>query len=224
MHKLFSKAPSLGVIGTSPILSIDASSLFLGLGFYRSTNFLFCSKISTMPSSSTSIHLHSSALSNAGMARTHFSAVPAAAKSVGKCLSPSFSNCRICKCSIGSGGSGKPWVVLKEKSVDGSRKAWFGTVASASGEDSVGETGEEKGSEEKAQVRIQRRQRNASGGSELQGNPDLLSIPGVGPRNLKKLVQNGIGGVAELKQLYKDKVGLKFLSFFWAFPMLFEST
>ncbi|CAL0312647.1 unnamed protein product [Lupinus luteus] len=36
-------------------------------------------------------------------------------------------------------------------------------------------------------------------------NPDLLAIPGVGPRNLRKLVQKGIAGVAELKQLYKDK-------------------
>lgn len=223
MHKLFSKAPSLGVIGTSPILSIDAS-LFLGLGFYRNPDFLSSTvvvpKVSTMPSSSTSIHLHSSALSNTGMARTHFSALPAAAKSVGKCLIPSYSNCRICKCSISSGGTGKPWVVLKGKSVDGCRKAWFGTVVSASGEESLVETGEEKGSEDKAQMRVQRRQRSASGGSELQGNPDLLSIPGVGPRNLKKLVQNGIGGVAELKQLYKDKVCLKFCLSFG----LFDST
>ncbi|OIV93961.1 hypothetical protein TanjilG_05664 [Lupinus angustifolius] len=36
-------------------------------------------------------------------------------------------------------------------------------------------------------------------------NPDLLAIPGVGPRNLRKLIQKGIAGVAELKQLYKDK-------------------
>ncbi|XP_019446585.1 PREDICTED: uncharacterized protein LOC109349960 isoform X2 [Lupinus angustifolius] len=36
-------------------------------------------------------------------------------------------------------------------------------------------------------------------------NPDLLAIPGVGPRNFRKLVQKGIAGVAELKQLYKDK-------------------
>ncbi|CAK9177534.1 unnamed protein product [Ilex paraguariensis] len=39
----------------------------------------------------------------------------------------------------------------------------------------------------------------------LPGSPDLLTIPGVGPRNLRKLVEKGIGGVAELKQLYKDK-------------------
>ena len=50
-----------------------------------------------------------------------------------------------------------------------------------------------------------RRQRSSSGGVVV-GNPDLLAIPGVGPRNLRKLVEKGIGGVAELKQLYKDKV------------------
>ncbi|KAI5075993.1 hypothetical protein GOP47_0008058 [Adiantum capillus-veneris] len=35
--------------------------------------------------------------------------------------------------------------------------------------------------------------------------PDLLSVPGIGPRNMEKLVAKGIGGVAELKQLYLDK-------------------
>ncbi|KAF3793196.1 Deoxycytidine kinase [Nymphaea thermarum] len=39
----------------------------------------------------------------------------------------------------------------------------------------------------------------------LQGSADLLTIPGVGPRNLRKLVDNGIEGVADLKQLYRDK-------------------
>ncbi|KAK1300026.1 hypothetical protein QJS10_CPB13g00906 [Acorus calamus] len=36
-------------------------------------------------------------------------------------------------------------------------------------------------------------------------NLELLSIPGVGQRNLRKLVENGFGGVAELKRLYRDK-------------------
>ena len=63
----------------------------------------------------------------------------------------------------------------------------------------------ETGSEEKP-VRLHRRQRGSSSGGALTGNPGLLTIPGVGPRNLRKLVENGISGVAELKQLYKDKV------------------
>ncbi|XP_042035841.1 uncharacterized protein LOC121782173 [Salvia splendens] len=41
--------------------------------------------------------------------------------------------------------------------------------------------------------------------TSVAGNPDLLTIPGVGPRNLRKLVDKGFDGVAQLKQLYKDK-------------------
>jgi predicted flap endonuclease-1-like 5' DNA nuclease len=83
------------------------------------------------------------------------------------------------------------------------------------GSEKVSESGDgeegEKGSEEKP-LRLSggggsttgRRQR---GSPALNvGNPDLLTIPGVGPRNLRKLVEKGIGGLAELKQLYKDKV------------------
>lgn len=53
-------------------------------------------------------------------------------------------------------------------------------------------------------VRLDRRQ----GGSSVVGNPDLLGIPGVGPRNSRKLVEKGFSGVTELKQLYKDKVDI----------------
>ncbi|CAN0890109.1 Deoxycytidine kinase [Linum grandiflorum] len=51
-------------------------------------------------------------------------------------------------------------------------------------------------------VKIGRRQK-ASG--DVEGNADLLTIPGVGPKNLRKLVEKGLRGMAELKQLYKDK-------------------
>ncbi|XP_068664000.1 uncharacterized protein [Aristolochia californica] len=56
--------------------------------------------------------------------------------------------------------------------------------------------------------RLSRRQRSPNGAvtpAPLSGNPDLLTIPGVGPRNLRKLVDKGIEEVAQLKQLYKDK-------------------
>ncbi|EOY17251.1 P-loop containing nucleoside triphosphate hydrolases superfamily protein isoform 1 [Theobroma cacao] len=63
--------------------------------------------------------------------------------------------------------------------------------------------GDEEGKEEEGKpMRLNRRQK---GSGVLVGSPDLLTIPGVGPRNLRKLVENGIQGVAELKQLYKDK-------------------
>jgi hypothetical protein len=47
-----------------------------------------------------------------------------------------------------------------------------------------------------------------------------MEIPGVGPRNLRKLVEKGIGGVAELKQSYKDKVFCLFGNF-WIFFFFF---
>ncbi|KAM0939988.1 putative deoxycytidine kinase [Dioscorea sansibarensis] len=49
-----------------------------------------------------------------------------------------------------------------------------------------------------------RRQRGGSNGPSGR-NLELLTIPGVGPRNLRKLVDKGFEGVAQLKQLYKDK-------------------
>ncbi|PKA62530.1 hypothetical protein AXF42_Ash009417 [Apostasia shenzhenica] len=54
-------------------------------------------------------------------------------------------------------------------------------------------------------VRPLRRQRSASSGGSLVATVDLLTIPGVGPRNLRKLVDKGFLGVAQLKQLYRDK-------------------
>ncbi|CAI8595728.1 unnamed protein product [Vicia faba] len=51
--------------------------------------------------------------------------------------------------------------------------------------------------------RLNRRQKVSS--SSPSSNPDLLAIPGVGPRNFRKLLNKGIQGVAQLKQLYKDK-------------------
>lgn len=60
----------------------------------------------------------------------------------------------------------------------------------------------ERGSEVKPVLRMDKRQR----GTSVVGNPDLLGIPGVGPRNSRKLVEKGFSGVTELKQLYKDKV------------------
>ncbi|CAI8610722.1 unnamed protein product [Vicia faba] len=50
--------------------------------------------------------------------------------------------------------------------------------------------------------KLNRRQKVSSSPSS---NPDLLAIPGVGPRNFRKLLNKGIQGVAQLKQLYKDK-------------------
>lgn len=47
---------------------------------------------------------------------------------------------------------------------------------------------------------------SAAAAAAAAGSGELLSIPGVGPRNQRKLVDNGFEGVAQLKQLYRDKV------------------
>lgn len=125
----------------------------------------------------------------------------------------------ICRCSVEDATTPqRAWAVFKEIR-SGSRLAWFhtasgyGSVSPAkgverdSGEDDDG-NGRENGvnvSEEVVtpSVKLQRRARSERDASV---NPDLLTIPGIGPRNLRKLVQKGIGGVAQLKQLYRDKV------------------
>lgn len=114
----------------------------------------------------------------------------------------SWNSCRMCHRSINSTDNPRAWVVLKGSRVL-PRLAWFQTVASKKSDEIREEDGDdaEKGSEERL-LKIPRRQKASSGRNM---NPDLLTIPGVGPRNLRKLVDNGIAGVAELKKLYKDK-------------------
>ncbi|MCO5554389.1 hypothetical protein L7F22_007919 [Adiantum nelumboides] len=54
--------------------------------------------------------------------------------------------------------------------------------------------------------RADRRRKTTAFARNIQNElPDLLAVPGIGPRNLEKLVAKGIGKVAELKQLYRDK-------------------
>lgn len=99
----------------------------------------------------------------------------------------------------------------------GPRALWFRTLVGSSDKGAECAVTEAKGVDnleygkgaEERQVRVQRRQRNSGvGGGVVVGNPDLLTIPGVGPRNLRKLVEKGFDGVAQLKRLYKDKVYL----------------
>lgn len=52
---------------------------------------------------------------------------------------------------------------------------------------------------------VERRQRGGGSNGTPVLCPELLMIPGVGPRNLRKLVDKGFNGVAQLKQLYRDK-------------------
>ncbi|XP_008783380.2 uncharacterized protein LOC103702646 [Phoenix dactylifera] len=52
---------------------------------------------------------------------------------------------------------------------------------------------------------VERRGRSGGSNAPPLGSLELLEIPGVGPRNLRKLVDKGFQRVAELKQLYRDK-------------------
>ncbi|KAJ8445190.1 hypothetical protein Cgig2_029562 [Carnegiea gigantea] len=149
--------------------------------------------------------------------------VPTSFSSSSSSYKPSFSarvSSRNCSCWIEySTNSRRPWFAFKGTR-RGSRLAWFCTAAG----DDVGESAEEgladgvddedetkngvnSSSETKSPVKLHRRVRGSSDnvGSGVPANPDLLTIPGVGPRNLRKLVQKGLAGVAELKQLYKEK-------------------
>ncbi|KAL9256784.1 Thymidine kinase 2, mitochondrial-like protein [Drosera capensis] len=125
--------------------------------------------------------------------------------------------CRICRCSIeDKAKSSRQWIGLKEARKKGARVAWAESAvddagAAATGAVSESGKGEEgSGGLDERRGRLSRRQRGSSSGgggngSVLGGNADLLTVPGVGPRNLRKLVDNGITALAELKQLYKDK-------------------
>nr|XP_010910778.1 uncharacterized protein LOC105036736 [Elaeis guineensis] len=83
----------------------------------------------------------------------------------------------------------------------------------SSGEEEVGVVEEERNSSRALQQRssenrsrvVERRARSGGSNAPPVGSLELLEIPGVGPRNLKKLVDKGFQRVAELKQLYRDK-------------------
>ncbi|KAL4559217.1 hypothetical protein LXL04_031351 [Taraxacum kok-saghyz] len=173
---------------------------------------------SSMPPAATALQLRSS-----GMPPTLSGPNPMV--SMGNYTSSSSSRyvlssgnrCRICRCSIENATAvpERAWVVLKENR-SGSRLSWFRTSSTSSDKgfpvstknsenDSGGEADKVLSDSDVKSTRLNRRQKS-SPPPLLPGNPDLLTIPGVGPRNLRKLVENGIAGVAELKKIYKDKV------------------
>lgn len=131
-----------------------------------------------------------------------------------------FANCcRICRCSIDSTTTTTTNVSVR--AWGGSHSAWSHTLSAAGkglsvvapevSKNSVAAVENEGVVTEVKPMRFDRRQKNPlSGGgamaAAISASPDLLTIPGVGPRNLKKLVGKGIGGVAQLKKIYKDKV------------------
>ncbi|KAJ6820010.1 uncharacterized protein M6B38_398875 [Iris pallida] len=85
----------------------------------------------------------------------------------------------------------------------------FGTAAGLRNREKGGlldasdESGGEEPEKEEGLLRAAARRQRA--GQSAAENVDLLAIPGVGPRNLRKLVDKGFAEVAQLKQLYRVK-------------------
>ncbi|KAF4373682.1 hypothetical protein F8388_010710 [Cannabis sativa] len=216
MQKLWRKSPILCTpLCTSPTLAPFSFSIHknsIPLAFKNpslsSSSSSLSSSVFPMPTASSfasgAALAGSFSKTRASTVSSRFAAVAAAASRNGS----------ICRCSTGNRAPFRAWVACKNGRRPGHRAAWLQTAVEGTKKSeeglvcfSDGEGGEaEKGSEEKPPVRSHnRRQRgSSSGGGGLTDNPDLLTIPGVGPRNLRKLVEKGISGVAELKQLYKD--------------------
>lgn len=212
-----------GFIATQPI----AVPTLLSLGFKTSSskNLTRCSTpkpfsaTSAMPPTATSSISTGGGVFSAYLLRNR--AQRAAAASV------RFSTA--CRCSIDGrirttsrawvGKSGSWRSLLYTESNAGSNTvnaagAVAESVGGSDGEEEEDDDGAEKDpptDKDEKPVRMTRRNRSSSG--EFSGNPDLLKIPGVGLRNQRKLVDNGIGDVAELKKLYKDKVSTNYFTF-----------
>ncbi|XP_054813603.1 uncharacterized protein LOC129314253 [Prosopis cineraria] len=126
--------------------------------------------------------------------------------------STSFGACRCVVDDMSHMTQAKAWVLLRN-GMNGTR-AWS-SLTSAVGEGTgssekcvsgdIGEVSSGSVASEEKSLRLNRRPKDLSSFSDVPLNPDLLTIPGVGPRNLRKLVRKGIAGVVELKKLYKDK-------------------
>ncbi|KAF6139408.1 hypothetical protein GIB67_026250 [Kingdonia uniflora] len=204
MQKLLRRSPS-----SAPILCTGGPTL------KKSTKFTFYLSPLTMPTTTT-------AFVGAISATKSTATTPFFNKST---ISARFAStcCGMCRCSLSNNTSpSRAWAVSASASALASRLAWFhtksegevqavlGAVEGFSGgvtgkDDEESSDDEEKGEEKRLKLQSRRRASTFTGSSSQNGNPDLLTIPGVGPRNLRKLVDKGIGGVAELKQLYRDK-------------------
>ncbi|KAK4795141.1 hypothetical protein SAY86_013135 [Trapa natans] len=198
MHKLLSRSPSGPLLCTTSITlgfltpkpSNISSSKFLSPGSENSP-----SSYAMHPPASAAFYGGGSALAS-----------PALAKNP----NPLTMSSRIRLCNARPRNpSRNAWMTFKERNsrlrvawlCTGSGSGSFAAEAIIKGSKSTGHGSSVSASKEKPS-RVHNRSRESS---IFESDPGLLTIPGVGPRNLRKLVENGIAGVAELKQLYKDK-------------------
>ncbi|XP_047323965.1 uncharacterized protein LOC124927567 [Impatiens glandulifera] len=214
MQTLFNRTPPVLILCTaarSPFSSFPSnSSRSLGFCITRKTpqfNFLCDSSPSQLNMfGAATLHLPPSGVSSLMTpATTSFSNNPTTA---------------ICRCLINNPGPVRAWASTKKLQLGLRFHTVSDDILSVSAtvtcntsenlEDSienrrVDDINGEDGLDDDKVVKLQRRQKYSSSEMILPGNPDLLTIPGVGPRNLRKLVDSGIVGVTELKALYKNK-------------------
>lgn len=164
-----------------------------------------------------------SSLATSSISKKPFSLSSALSSRYLATLAASSSSCCICRCAVNDRTLSRAWVAVKDGR-NGPRAAWLHSGSDdssltvsvhedASSDNSIaGDSGEEgqntaslPSSEEKPLKLNGRPKGSSSSSCDIPPNPDLLTIPGVGPRNLRKLVDKGFAGVAELKQLYKNK-------------------
>ncbi|KAK4741053.1 hypothetical protein SAY87_024641 [Trapa incisa] len=215
MQKLLSRSPS------GPLLCTASKP---SLGFLSPNNHpATTSKFFCLPT------IYSYIMPPAGAAALQCGGSAFYATSFVKKLKPLTVSCRTCLCGVQPENSSRsPRSVLNERNilfqvawlrtgtdVFGSRPGSLATATASQGSEGSAEglsdgccengiEAEKLASitrEKHARVQIRRNRES----SILAGNPDLLAIPGVGPRNLRKLMEKGISGVAELKQLYRDQ-------------------
>ncbi|KAK4803924.1 hypothetical protein SAY86_003741 [Trapa natans] len=199
MQKLLSRSPSGPFLCTTT--SKIPSSKFLSPGSENSP-----SSYAMLPAASA-FYGGASALASSAFARRYNLSTMSSriCLCIARPISPSRSawmvfkerNSRLCVSWLCTGpGSSSPEAVI-----EGSKSADHG-FSDGKVKDQINPQKSVSSSEEKS-ARVPNRSSRES--YIFSSNPDLLTIPGVGPRNLRKLVDNRIAGVAELKQLYKDK-------------------
>uniref|UniRef100_A0A6M2EJZ5 Deoxynucleoside kinase domain-containing protein n=1 Tax=Populus davidiana TaxID=266767 RepID=A0A6M2EJZ5_9ROSI len=197
MQKLLQRNPS------SPLLCTSVSTNYF---LFKNKNYSYISL--SMPAAT---YFYSNSSSLAASLAKKLTLAPAL---------PSFYSTTACsasRCAVGLKTSTpiRAWVVARPAwycTVPGGQEGPVVTAAALAAGEGVRSSGDgdeegkgeksEKGAEEKA-ARLSRRQKGTGG--DMEGNADLLIIPGVGPKNLRKLVEKGFTGMAELKQFYKDK-------------------
>uniref|UniRef100_A0A2N9H5B5 Deoxynucleoside kinase domain-containing protein n=1 Tax=Fagus sylvatica TaxID=28930 RepID=A0A2N9H5B5_FAGSY len=110
-------------------------------------------------------------------------------------------NCCICRCGNDKRQPSRAWVVLKD-GMSCTGAAWTHTRADGSVlASAAADKGSESVDEDEGEMGLEEKPSRLSSGSRRQRGGG----GGGGGWNLRKLVEKGIGGVAELKQLYKDK-------------------